>query len=165
MSSVTTPSDNRWRGIDVKAALLAGVIAGIVDWLLSVAIYLLQGQGLWGAARMNASLLMGRDVIVEPATFDVTIVLVSIIVHFGLSLIYGLIIAWFVRNSDWTTGLIIGAAAGFVIYIFNFYLVAPLLYPWMIDMRGLVSTLIHPVFGVTAAAAYIWLRRRTRNRM
>ena len=164
MSSTVSNNRNRWRGVDVKASLLAGLIAGAVDGILLIAIYAVQGLSPWGAARMNAAILMGPGVLQAP-TIDATILIVSIVVHFGLSLIYALIIAWFVRNSEWTTGLVVGVVAGFVIYIFNFYFIAPLLFPWMIEMRGLVSTLIHPVFGVTAAAADIWLRnKRTPSR-
>lgn len=159
MSSVTTPARNHWQGIDVKAALVAGLIAGVVDEALLVAGLVLQGAGFWTASRMTAAIVMGAGVLPPPATFDLAVIVVATIVHFGLSVIYALIIAWFVRNSGWNAGLLIGVAAGFAIYVFNFYLVAPLVFPWWIEMRGLVPTLIHPVFGVTAAAAYMWLRK------
>jgi hypothetical protein len=34
MSSLSTSDDGRWQDIDVKAALLAGLIAGVVDLAL-----------------------------------------------------------------------------------------------------------------------------------
>lgn len=160
MSSVTTPP-RHWQGIDIRAALLAGIIAGIVDEALLVAGLALQGEGFWTASRMTAAIVMGEGVLPPPATFDLAVIIVATLVHFGLSIIYALIIAWFVRKSGWNAGLLIGVAAGFAIYVFNFYLVAPFMFPWWIEMRGLVPTLIHPVFGVTAAAAYMWLRNRS----
>lgn len=159
MSSVTTPARHHWQGVDIRAAIWAGIIAGIVDEALLVAGLLLQGAGFWTASRMTAAIVMGEGVLPPPATFDFSVVIVATIVHFGLSLIYALVIAWFVRNSGWNAGLLIGVAAGFAIYFFNFYLVAPLVFPWWIEMRGLLPTLIHPAFGVTAAAAYLWLRK------
>ena len=73
--------------------------------------------------------------------------------HFGLSLIYGLIVALFVRKSSWRVGLIIGVAVGFGIYVVNYFVFAPLWFPWLIESRGgMVPTLIHPVFGLIAAA-------------
>jgi hypothetical protein len=164
MSNTATPTDNRWRGIDFKAALLAGLIAGVVDLALLAGIALGEGNA-WVNMRMTAAILMGRGVLPPPATFDPLIFVVSSIVHFGLSAIYGVIVAWFVRNSDWRLALMIGVAVGFGIYVVNYYIFAPLLFPWMSAPRsGMVSTLVHPVFGVVAAAAYIWLRRRPLSR-
>jgi hypothetical protein len=83
-------------------------------------------------------------------------------VHFGLSMIYGVIVAFFVRRANWRIGLMIGVAVGFGIYVVNYYVFAPLLFPWLIESRsGMVPTLIHPVFGMIAAAAYLKLRRAT----
>ena len=43
MSSALEPNNNRRRSIDVKAALLAGLIAGVVDLALLGAIALAEG--------------------------------------------------------------------------------------------------------------------------
>lgn len=158
MSSVTTPTRISWKGVDIKAALLAGLIAGAVDQLLLVSGIMLGGGGFWDATRLTAAIALGQGVLPPPSTFNATVVVVATVVHFGLALIYGFIIAWLVRKADWATGVMIGVAAGFVIYLFNFYLVAPVLFPWWVGTRGLVATLIHPVFGLTAAAAYLRLR-------
>ena len=56
----------------------------------------------------------------------------------------------------------VGVAVGFGIYVVNYYVFAPLLFPWLTESRsGMVPTLIHPVFGMIAAAAYLKLRRAT----
>ena len=55
-----------------------------------------------------------------------------------------------------------GVAVGFGIYVVNYYIFAPLLFPWLsVQRSGMVSTLIHPVFGLIAAAAYIRLRKKS----
>ena len=92
MSSAIEPNSNRWQGIDVKAALLAGLIAGVIDLALLGAIALAEGNA-WVNMRMTAAILMGRGVLPPPATFDPLIFTVSSVVHFGLSMIYGLIVA------------------------------------------------------------------------
>jgi hypothetical protein len=76
-------------------------------------------------------------------------------------MIYGVIVAFFVRKANWTIGLMIGVVAvGFGIYLVNYYLFAPLAISLVIESRsGMVPTLIHPVFGMIAAAAYLKLRR------
>ena len=160
MSSLTTPGGSRWQGVDVKAAVLAGLLAGVVDLALLAASAWTQGQNVWVNMRHTAAILMGTGVLPPPATFDLLLFIVSTIVHFGLSMIYGVIVAFFVRNANWTIGLMIGVAVGFGIYLVNYYLFAPLLFPWLIESRsGMVPTLIHPVFGMIAAAAYLKLRR------
>ena len=160
MSTPTSTDRIRWHGVDIKAALLAGLIAGIVDLALLAAIAWAQGENVWVNMRMTAAILMGSGVLPPPATFDALLFGVSTIVHFGLSLIYGLIVAWFVRKSNVAIGLMIGVAVGFGIYLINYYVFAPLLFPWLAVARsGMVPTLIHPVFGMIAAAAYLKLRK------
>ncbi len=160
MSTLTSSDRIRWQGVDIKAALLAGLIAGVVDLALLAAIAWAQGENVWVNMRMTAAILMGSGVLPPPATFDPLLFGVSTIVHFGLSLIYGLIVAWFVRKSNVAIGLIIGVAVGFGIYLINYYVFAPLLFPWLTVTRsGMVPTLIHPVFGMIAAAAYLKLRQ------
>lgn len=160
MSSLITPGSSRWQGVDIKAALVAGLLAGLVDLALLAASAWTQGQNVWVNMRHTAAILMGTGVLPPPATFDLLLFVVSTIVHFGLSMIYGVIVAFFVRKANWTIGLIIGVAVGFGIYVVNYYVFAPLLFPWLIESRsGMVPTLIHPVFGMIAAAAYLKLRR------
>jgi hypothetical protein len=162
MSTLTTPGGSRWQGVDIKAALLGGLLAGLVDLALLAASAWTQSQNVWVNMRHTAAILMGTGVLPPPATFDLLLFIVSTIVHFGLSMIYGVIVAFFVRRANWTIGLMIGVAVGFGIYVVNYYVFAPLLFPWLIESRsGMVPTLIHPVFGMIAAAAYIKLRRAT----
>jgi hypothetical protein len=160
MSSLTTPDRGRWQGVDVKAALVAGLIAGVVDLALLAASAWAQGENVWVNMRATAAILMGKGVLPPPSTFDPLIFTASSVVHFGLSLIYGLIVASLVRKSNWATGLMIGVALGVGIYLVNYYVFAPLFFPWLTESRGgMVPTLIHPVFGMIAAAAYLKLRR------
>ncbi|HWL75881.1 MAG TPA: hypothetical protein VNQ74_18605, partial [Burkholderiaceae bacterium] len=91
------------RGVDVKAALLAGLVAGVVDLSLLAASGWAQGQNVWVNMRETAAILMGRGVLPPPATFDLLLFIVSTLVHFGLWMVYGLIVAFFIRRSDWKT--------------------------------------------------------------
>src|SRR4030095_8732826 len=136
MWSLTTPGGSRWQGVDVKAAVLAGLLAGVVDLALLAASAWTQGQNVWVNMRHTAAILMGSGVLPPPAIFDLLLFRVSTVVHFGLSMIYGVIVAFFVRRANWTIGLMIGVAVGFAIYVVNYYVFAPLLFPWLIESRS-----------------------------
>lgn len=148
-----------YRAIDWKAGLYAGLIAGALDEMLLMAAILLQGGSVWGAARMTAAIVLGEGVLPPPDTFDLGVVAASTFVHFGLSMIYGLIIAWLIQPFAWGGGLAMGAAFGFAVYFANYYLIAPAMFLWFVDMRSAVTAFVHVAFGLIAAASYLWLRK------
>ena len=156
----TTSNRTELDGVNWRAAVWAGIIAGVVDRVLLVSILLIQGFGVWSASRLTGAIVLGTDALEPRETFDLTILVVSLLLHFGLSIIYGLMIAALIHRFDWMRGLMIGAAVGLAIYLLNYYVIAPMAFPWIVELRGPVETLIHPVFGATAAAAYLWLRKR-----
>ncbi len=164
MSTLTSTDRSRWQGVDVKVALFAGLIAGVVDLALLAAIAWAQGENVWVNMRMTAAILMGPGVLPPPATFDALLFIVSTIVHFGLSLDLRLDRRVVRAQVQLAIGLMIGVAVGFGIYLVNYYVFAPLLFPWLTMSRsGMVPTLIHPVFGMIAAATYLKLRRANRG--
>ena len=68
--------------INAKAAVWAAIIAGIVFMMLEmmmVAIFL--GQSPWGPPRMIAAIGMGEGVLPPPATFDVRVMMVTMLIH------------------------------------------------------------------------------------
>lgn len=149
------------RRLDWKAAVWAGVIAGAVFMMVEMLmVWLLQGQSPWAPPRMMAAMLIGKEILPPPADFSLVAMAVAMMIHFPLSVIYGLILGWAVHRLDMTAAVLAGAAFGLVaVYLVNFYLVAPMLFPWFVEARNWVSAVAHVIFGAVLGGFYIALRR------
>ena len=151
-----------YRGNDIRpgirwgAAASAGVVAGLVFMMMEMLlVWLAMGQSPWGPPRMIAAMAMGREVLPPPATFSVGIMMVAMIIHIMLSVVYGLIIGAIVHRMGGGAALATGAGFGLVaLYLLNFHVVAPMMFPWFTEVQNWVSLLSHVVFGVVAAAIY-----------
>jgi hypothetical protein len=147
---------------DWKAAAWAGVIAGIVFVIAEMLlVWLVMGMSPWAPPRMMGAILLGKDVLPPPADFSLPAVAAAMAVHLPLSILYGLILGWIVHRLEMGAALLAGAAFGFVaVYLVNFYLIAPALFPWFVEARNWISIAAHVLFGMVAAGAYVVLRRR-----
>jgi len=88
---------------------------------------------------------------------------VAMVVHLVLSVLYGLLFGWLAHRLQLAGALLAGAAFGLiVVYAVNFYLIAPLLFPWFADARNMISLMTHVLFGLVLAGAYVGLRRASR---
>jgi uncharacterized membrane protein YagU involved in acid resistance len=152
--------------IDWKAAVWAGIIAGLVFMILEMLLVQLAGEGsMWGPPRMMAAIVMGREILPPPATFDAGVFIVAMIVHFVLSLVYAFILAWIV--GQWqlrmTAASIGGLVFGLVIYAVNFYGFTAL-FPWFAEARNWITILAHAIFGLTLGVVYRPLARTASSR-
>ena len=146
--------------IDWRAAVLAGVIAGAVFMVLEMLMVPLFLDGSpWAPPRMIAAIAMGREVLPPPATFDAGIFITAMIVHFALSIVFAIVLAWLIFRLSRTTAVLVGAAFGLAIYVVNFYGFTAA-FPWFAEARNWVSIVAHIVFGVVAAWAYVALAAR-----
>jgi hypothetical protein len=140
-----------------KAAIWAGVAAGVVSTLAQAL--------LWGAftdafpsalfrdSRLAAAILMGRDVLPPPASFDLSIMLIAACVHFALSIVYGITLAIMISRAVVGIAVLIGAGSGASLYAVNLYGFTAI-FPWFAEVRDWITLVAHVVFGVTAAAAF-----------
>ena len=160
---MTAPQDELHRATDWSAAVWAGVIAGAVFMMLEMAmVWLFMGESPWAPPHMIAAMALGKDVLPPPDTyapFSAKIMMTAMIIHFVLAIVYGLIVGWLVHRFDWAGGLAIGALFGIAIYIVNFYLIAPGLFPWFQMAQNWISAFAHTMFGLIAGGAYIGLRK------
>ena len=162
-NAMTAPRDELHSVTDWKAGAWAGVIAGLVFLMLEmVLVWMAQGQSPFGPPHMMAAMVLGKEVLPPPDTwapFDLKIVMTAMMIHFPASIAYGLLGAWLVHRFDWAGGLMIGAALGLAIYVVNFYMIAPVAFPWFEMGRNWVGAFSHLMFGAVLAGAYIALRR------
>lgn len=135
--------------LDVKAAVWAGIIAGLVFVIVEMVLVATVGGGSpWGPPRMMAAIAMGKEVLPPPPTFDFGIVMVGMIIHFVLSVVLGLILGWVI--SKWrlsiSMAVLVGLLFGLAVYLVNFYVMTGL-FPWFANARNMITTFAHLVFG------------------
>ncbi|MDQ6831079.1 MAG: hypothetical protein M3081_19630 [Gemmatimonadota bacterium] len=151
--------------VDWSAAAWAGIIAGLVFMALEmmmVAAFL--GNSPWGPPRMIAAIVMGKGVLPmpggSPPTFDAGVLAAAMMVHFVLSIIFAMILAFAIAGRTYGAALAIGAVTGLLLYLVNFYLFTGI-FPWFAMARNWVTIFSHVAFGLVAAMVYWKLSRRT----
>lgn len=154
------------RSIDWKAGIWAGLIAGVVFMMLeTVLVGTIGGQSPWGPPRMIAAMAMGEGVLPPPAAFDLTIMMVRMMIHFGMSIVLGLILGWAI--SCWRMSLVtaigMGVVFGLAVYFVDFYLMTAV-FPWFAMARGAISIFAHAVFGLVLGWSYRSLAERSPER-
>jgi uncharacterized membrane protein YagU involved in acid resistance len=160
------PEDAMTKTLDWKAAVWAGIGAGIVFLILEMMlVQVFEPMSMWAPPRMIAAMAMGTDVLPPPDTFSAPVLAVATLIHFPLSIIYAFIFGWIV--SRWDMGLASAATAGAVfgllIYIINFYGFTAI-FPWFADARGWIGILSHALYGLALGLVYEPLERRHEER-
>jgi len=144
-----------------RTAAFAGIAAGAVATVFQIALWWITAEPLTAIlfrdSRLTAAIVMGRQVLPPPATFDSTIMLVAAIVHLALSIAYGLALAAMISRLSallsWPRSLLVGAAFGIALYAVNMYGFT-IAFPWFAMARGWITAVTHAVFGIAAAAVY-----------
>ena len=146
--------------IDWKAAMIAGLIAGLVFLILEMMLaWLVMGMSPWAPPRMMAAIVLGKEVLPPPASFDAAIVGVAMALHFALSIAFALVFALIAGRLGLWPAIAGGAIYGLAIYGIDFYGFTAI-WPWFADARNWISILSHAVFGIVLAAAYKRLQGR-----
>lgn len=142
------------------AGALAGLIAGLVFLMAEMMlVWLVYGQSSWGPPRMIAAMVMGKEVLPPPATFDLVVVMVAMAIHFTVSILLGLVGALLFGRLGLAAAAALGVAFGLVIYYVNFYPIADALFPWFAEARNGVSIFSHALFGLVLGVAYVMCAR------
>lgn len=147
------------KALNWKAAIWAGIVAGVVFLMLEMAmVAFIQGMSPWAPPRMMAAIVMGEGVLPPmdgPVTFDFGVVAVAMIVHMALSIILAAILGIGISRLDLslTAAIVAGAVFGLAVYFVNFYGFTAL-FPWFAMARGVISIFAHAVFGAVAGGVY-----------
>ena len=149
-STPTGPATPYDMGMGARAGLVAGGVFLVLEMIM---VPLFLGGSAWDPVRLMASIVMGRDVVVPPATFDALVVTLGLAVHFSLSAFYGAALAPFIGGMAKAPAVIVGAIFGVALYAINFH-VFTLPFPWVAMARNWVTVVTHIVFGLVAASVY-----------
>jgi len=155
MSGLVTSSTNSGmrQVVDWSAALWAGLFAGLAFLLINVAgIPYVDGGNSWMVVRYVASLVLGDGVLV-PATANMGILAVAVIVNFVMAVAYASILAIIIHRGGLIMGIILGAIFGFALYLINMGAFT-ILYPWFEVLYSQVFIASHIIFGALAGAIY-----------
>lgn len=143
--------------VDLGAAVYAGVAAGILATVVQIGLWAIFTDALpaifFRDSRFAAAIVLGRDVLPPPASFDGRIILIATLVHFALSITYGLILARLIAGLRTSASLLAGAAFGLGLYAVNMYGFTAA-FPWFASSRDWITALTHLAFGTALAGVY-----------
>ena len=150
-----------------RSAPLAGIAAGIIATAVQIALWWAASEPLpailFRDARLTAAIVMGRQVLPPPATFDWSIMVVATFVHFALSIAYGLTVSLLISRLSTPRSLLAGAAFGLFLYAINMYGFT-FVFPWFAAARDWITAATHGIFGMVVAAVYkTWPMRASRS--
>ena len=141
------------RGIDLSAAFWAGLIAGT---LFLVTMLLLSANVLGSSDivyRMIAAIMRGEEVLSPSVAVDGGLIGSALVVHYALSLAFGLVVAVAIHRWGLIVGLLGGAALGLAVYTINFFSMS-YFFPWFFPLRNWIWLLGHVLFGAAAGLTY-----------
>ncbi len=154
MAESTDSSPRMRQLVDWSAAVWAGLIAGAVFLLLNLfLIPQFVGANAHVIIRLMASIVMGESILAPPATFHAGATVAAVAVHFTLSVLYSLVIAYIIHRWGLVVGFLGGAALGLALYAINFY-TCTLFFPWFFALRNWIFVLTHAVYGALAGGIY-----------
>jgi hypothetical protein len=139
--------------VDWSAALWAGVVSGIVFLLANLLLTGLTLGSPWIVLRVLASIVLGSGVLPPPATFNLGIAVVALLVNTVLSILFAGIIALIIHRWGLIVGLLGGAILGLALYAINFYTFS-LFFPWFFPFRSWMMVVSHLIFGAAAGGTY-----------
>ena len=104
---------------------------------------------------MIAAIGMGKGVLPPPATFDLGIMMIAMVIHLVLAALLGIVFAFVASRfvSNRTMLLLAGAVFGLVVYFVNFYGLTAF-FPWFAMARNAISIFSHVIFGIVLAGVY-----------
>ncbi len=160
------------RQLDVGRALkhgaIGGVIAGLIFPVFEMTMAAIQGQNPLGPLRMIGGIALGEQAL-DPSFSILVAGAAAMVVHMMLSVVYGLafgVAALVVPAivSSFSAGALTGAATGTLLWVVNFYLMAPIFgWTWFPEMTDpLVQFIAHAGFFGVPLGLYVAsaLRRR-----
>ena len=143
--------------IKLTAAIWAGVTAGILSTLVEILLWVAFTDSFPGVlfrdARLTAAMVMGSGALPPPAAFSLWTMAVASIIHFTLSIIYGLAVAVLVAGRGRRTALAAGTLFGVALYCVNLYGFT-MIFPWFAQARGWITFSAHLAFGISTAGVY-----------
>jgi hypothetical protein len=130
----------------IGVGLLAGIGAGITLAVFVMVMDAILGDSFLDWLRYSAAIALGSGAL--PDRSPLTVLIIGLIVHLSLAALYGAIFAVAARYITLIRRdlLIATTLFGLAIWLLNFYVFSPWLFPWFKDSPVLVQFIAHTVF-------------------
>ncbi len=154
------PSSKSERSRLIKGGAIAGVVGGLVLALIGILGNLVQGRGFWSGWKGASVIFLGPSRASAPG-FDLTAVVLGLLVHFGVAIVWGILFALVIYGASRATTVAAGIAWGFLVWIGMYYVVLPLVGLAQVAHAVPVGAAIvdHVIFGVATALGFLPYQR------
>jgi hypothetical protein len=153
-------------GSELPWAIRQGAIGGIIAGIVFAAFEMIAAALMMGWDAFFMPLRMIGGIALGPAALEPSYSLLAagfagLIVHVILAAIYGAVFAAvFGGLRSAAADIALGAAFGLVLWVINFYVIAPLAYPWFLEANPVVQAIAHIVFFGAVLGWYLSAARR-----
>ncbi|AVR45097.1 hypothetical protein C7S20_07340 [Christiangramia fulva] len=138
-----------------KAAIWSGIIGAVVMIMLEMIMNpIFLNKSGWLPPTMMGAIWYGKEILAGKPHFDFGLFMSAMAIHFPLSVLYGIIAAFIVKNRTQSIAIVIGIVLGLLLYFINFYGFTAI-FPWFAKARNWVQIVIHIIFGVVVAWSFI----------
>lgn len=145
----------------LRQGAIGGILAGIVFAMFEMiaSAMMMGGEAFFMPLRMIGAMVLG-PVALEPTYSLWAAGLAGIIVHMVLAVIYGgvfTVVFGGLRSAN--IDIAVGAAYGLALWLINFYLIAPLAFPWFAEANPVIQVVAHTFFFGAVLGSYVWWAR------
>jgi uncharacterized membrane protein YagU involved in acid resistance len=149
----------------IRNGAIMGVLAGLIFIVFEIVVVGIMQGAFFGPLRMISAIVLGSGAL-EASYPLVSAIAVGLIVHVVLSAIYGVIFGAIAAalpqaHQNRPNLIWISSAFGLLLWLANFYVVAPLLFPWFTAANPIVQFLAHTFFYGTALGWLLTTRHLT----
>lgn len=145
--------------MDWRAAVFAGLIAGAIFLVSLLIIYpVATGGSPWILLRMIAAVVLGQDALTPINAPSGSVAVVAVLLHFVLSLLYTLIVAFVVHRWGVLLAVLVGGLIGLAIYLINVFTFT-IFFDWFTLAREWPFLVVHILFGAVAGGIYELLEK------
>ena len=145
----------------VKASVIGGLVAGFVFLVYQIIIHSL--GNVLEPFKIFASLFLAEEALAKSAPL-VSVVLVGLLDHLLVSLFWGLVFGLILAmgRCQWTPGytVALGILFGSIVWVVDFYLFAPVFWPWL-ELKSTTYEFIGHTFFFGLPLG-VWVASRTK---
>jgi hypothetical protein len=163
---VNGQGESSWERLDVVGVVWPGVVGGILGGAVfavaQVIVAALSGHPASQPVQVVGAMLLG-DRVLGAGDLTASVVVAALAIHLVLSVLYGIVLALIAAAGLAATGsrwllVVTGLVWGFFLWLVNFYVIAPVAFPWFETLDDATQLVLHTVFYGGVLGWYLSLR-------